>query len=150
MGSTTAKKRARRNTNDQAPEFRALHRYAKGSPQKARRVMDKIRGMMVSDALDQLRHMTQRQAFQIDKLLKSAIANADKAIEDALVRNSEGDVLDPQPDVDVDDLYIHEAVAGDGPRLKRWRPRARGAAYPYRKYYCHLTIRLRPVPGREG
>jgi large subunit ribosomal protein L22 len=149
MGTKTANKTAKRNTADSAAEFRSIHWHAKGSPQKARRVMDKIRGLMVSDALDQLRNMHQKSAFQIDKLLKSAIANADKAIEEELIRSSDGTVLDPQPEVDVDDLYIHEAKADEGPRHKRWRPRARGAAFPYRKYFSHLTIRLRPVPSKE-
>ena len=112
--------------------------------------MDTIRGLPVSAALDQLRNMKQKGAFLTDKLLKSAIANADQDIENELIRDASGEILDPQPDIDVDDLYVHEAVAGDGPRHKRWRPRARGSAYPYRKYYCHLTIRLRPLPGKEG
>jgi large subunit ribosomal protein L22 len=146
--ATSAKNRPKRNTSENAAEFRAIHRFAKISPQKARRVLDEIRGLPVSAALDQLRHMKQKGAFLADKLLKSAIANADRAIEDELIRNSKGEVLDDQPDIDVDDLYVHEAVAGDGPRHKRWRPRARGSAYPYRKYYAHLTIRLRPLPGR--
>lgn len=148
MGS--ALKKQKFNHDPEAPEFRAVHRYAKISPQKARLVMDRIRGLPVSDALDQLRHMTQRAGFLTDKLLKSAIANADRAIEDELIRNSRGEILADQPEVDIDDLYVHTALGDDGPRLKRWRPRARGAAYPYRKYYAHLTIRLRPVPSKES
>ena len=146
MGHT----KTRLNQDPEAAEFRAIHRYARISPQKARRVLDQIRGKQVSVALDQLRHMSQKGAFLADKLLKSAIANADQAIEEELIRDSSGHILEPQPSVDIDDLYIHEAKADDGPRLKRWRPRARGAAYPYRKYFAHLTIRLRPLPGKEG
>jgi large subunit ribosomal protein L22 len=140
----------RRNDAADAAEFRASHRYAKMSPQKGRLVMDQVRGLPVSAALDQLRHLPQRAAFLIDKVLKSAIANADKAIEEELVRTSDGTVLEPQPNVDVDDLYIHDARIDDGPRLKRWRPRARGAAYPYRKFYSHISIRLRPLPGNRS
>jgi len=140
--------KTKRNVAADAPEFRAFHRFAKISPRKARLVMDQIRGLPVNEALDQLRVMKQRGAFMIDKVLKSAIANADRAIEEEAVRTRDGEVLEPQPDVDVDDLYVHEALSDDGPRLKRWRPRARGAAYPYRKYYAHLTIRLRPAPGK--
>lgn len=134
----------KRNNAEMAAEFKAFHRHAKISPRKVRLVMDAIRNLPVSEALDQLKHMRQRGAYLVDKVLKSAIANADRAIEDENIRDASGTVLEPQPSVDVDDLYVHDAQADDGPRHKRWRPRARGAAYPYRKYYAHLTIRLRP------
>ena len=62
------------------------------------------------------------------------------------MRDLAGNVLDPQPEVDVDDLYIHDSFAGEGPRLSRWKPRARGSAYPYRKFYSHIHIGLRPRP----
>jgi large subunit ribosomal protein L22 len=88
--------------------------------------------------------MPQRGAALVDKVLKSAIANADQAIENEGVRDPDGVVIQPQPEVDVDDLYVHDAIANEAPRQKRWRPRARGSAYPYRKYYAHLIIRLRP------
>jgi len=146
--AVSIKNRTKLNTKEDAAEFRAVMRYVKISPHKARLVMDAIRGLPVSAALDQLRNMTQKSAFLADKLLKSVIANADRAIEDELIRDSKGNVLENQPDIDVDDLYVHLAIADDGPRLKRWRPRARGSAYPYRKYYAHLTIRLRPLPGK--
>lgn len=134
----------KRNNTDTAAEFKAFHNHAKISPRKVRLVMDRIRNLPVSEALDQLKFMSQRGAVLVDKVLKSAIANADRAIEDESIRDHSGTVLEPQPQVDVDDLYVHDAQADEGPRLKRWRPRARGAAYPYRKYYSHLTIRLRP------
>jgi len=146
--ATDIKNRVKRNTKADAPEFRAKHRHAKISPRKACLVMDRVRGLPVSAALDQLRHMKQKGAFLVDKVLKSAIANADRAIEDELVRDSKGQVLEPQPRIDVDDLYVHEARADEGTLHKRWRPCARGAAHPYRKYYAHLTIRLRPMPGK--
>lgn len=141
-----ARNRIKRNQAKDAAEFRAFHRFAKISPKKARMVMDQIRGLPVSKALDQLKFMPQRGAFLIDKVLKSAIANADQAIENELIRDAEGEILDPQPEVDVDDLYIHDGRVDHGPLVKRWMPRARGAAHPYRKYYAHLTIRLRPKP----
>ena len=150
-----ARNRVKRNEAADAAEFRAFHRFAKIGTTKARMVMDQIRGLPVSKALDQLKFMPQRGAFLIDKVLKSAIANADQAIEHELIRDADGEVLDPQPEVDVDDLYVHDARADRGPLVKRWMPRARGAAYPYRKYFSHLTIRLRPkppagTPGRPG
>ena len=134
----------KRNNEATSPEFKAFHNYAKISPRKVRLVMNAIRNLPVSQALDQLKFMRQRGAVLVDKVLKSAIANADRAIEDENIRDHDGTVLEPQPQVDVDDLYIHDAQADEGPRLKRWRPRARGAAFPYRKFYAHLTIRLRP------
>jgi large subunit ribosomal protein L22 len=134
----------KRNNEANAAEFKAFHNHCKISPRKVRLVMDRIRNLPVSEALDQLKHMRQRGAYLVDKVLKSAIANADHAIEAENIRDENGVVLDPQPSVDVDDLYVHDALANEGPRLKRWRPRARGAAYPYRKYYAHLVIRLRP------
>ena len=135
-----------KNMADDAAEFRAIHWNAKISPRKARLVMDRVRGLPVSEALDVLKFDRHRGAYLIDRVLKSAIANADQAITNGKVRSGEGDLLDPQPDVDVDDLYIHDARIDDGPRLKRWKPRARGQAYPYQKYYAHITIRLRPRP----
>jgi len=134
----------KRNNTDHAAEFKAFHNHCKISPRKVRLVMNAIRNLPVSQALDQLKFMRQRGAVLVDKVLKSAIANADRAIEDENIRDHDGTVLEPQPQVDVDDLYVHDAQADEGPRLKRWRPRARGAAFPYRKYYSHLTIRLRP------
>jgi large subunit ribosomal protein L22 len=134
-----------KNMDDAAPEFRAAHNNAKISPRKSRRVIDQIRGLPVSEALDVLKFDRHRGAFLIDRVLKSAIANADQAITDGRIRSAAGgDALDPQPEVDVDDLYIHDARIDDGPRLKRWKPRARGQAYPYKKYYAHISIKLRP------
>src|SRR5436305_4208253 len=133
-----------KNTDEAAPEFRAAHWNAKISPRKARLVMDRVRGLPVSEALDILKFDRHRGAFLIDRVLKSAIANADQAITNERIRSAEGDLLDPQPEVDVDELYIHDARIDDGPRLKRWKPRARGQAYPYMKYYAHITIKLRP------
>lgn len=150
MSIKTSKPRVKRNEAKDAPEFRAIHKYAKGSPQKARLVMDQIRGLPISAALDLLQFSNRRAAFQIRKVLSSAVANANNAIEEELIRDSQGVVIQPQPDVDVEDLYVHEALATDGPRQKRWRPRARGSAYPYRKYTCHLTIKLRPRVGANG
>lgn len=133
-----------RNMDDAGPEFRASHWNAKISPRKARLVMDRVRGLPVSEALDILKFDRHRGAFLIDRVLKSAIANADQAITNERIRSAVGDLLEPQPEVDVDELYIHDARIDDGPRLKRWKPRARGQAYPYMKYYSHISIKLRP------
>src|SRR3954468_16178989 len=99
----------RKNTDEHAPEFRALHWNAKISPKKARLVMDRVRGLPVSEALDILKFDRHRGGFLIDRVLKSAIANADQAITNERIRGAHGDLLEPQPDVDVDELYIHDA-----------------------------------------
>jgi large subunit ribosomal protein L22 len=135
-----------KNTDENAAEFRAIHWNAKISPRKARLIMDRVRGLPVSEALDVLKFDRHRGAYLIDRVLKSAIANADQAITNGKVFTGAGDLIEPQPEVDVDDLYIHDARIDDGPRLKRWKPRARGQAYPYQKYYAHISIRLRPRP----
>jgi len=134
-----------KNNDEQAAEFRAIHWNAKISPRKARLVMDRVRGLPVSEALDVLKFDRHRGAYLIDRVLKSAIANADQAITNGKIRTGGGDLLEPQPEVDVDDLYVHDARIDDGPRLKRWKPRARGQAYPYQKYYAHITVKLRPT-----
>jgi large subunit ribosomal protein L22 len=139
-------RQVRKNMDDTAAEFRAIHWNAKISPRKARLIMDEVRGLPVSAALDVLKFDRHRGGFLIDRVLKSAIANADQAITNGRIRSGEGDLLEPQPEVDVDDLYIHDARIDDGPRLKRWKPRARGQAYPYQKYYAHISIKLRPRP----
>lgn len=137
-------KRSRKRYEDACPEFRAIHRYAKITPRKARLVMGMLRGLPVSEALNILKFDRHRGGFLVDRVLKSAIANADQAISEGRVRDAGGVKIEPQPDVDVDELYIHDARIDEGPRLKRWKPRARGAAFPYVKAYSHIAIRLRP------
>src|SRR4051794_35115427 len=94
-----AKNRAvkRKNMDDNAPEFRAIHWNAKISPRKARLIADQVRHLPVSEALDVLKFDRHRGGFLIDRVLKSAIANADQAITNGKVRSGEGDLIDPQP-----------------------------------------------------
>ena len=68
MVAKSAKPRVKRNESKTAAEFKAFHQYAKGSPQKARLVMDQIRGLPISDALDLLQYSNRRAAFQIRKV----------------------------------------------------------------------------------
>src|SRR5688572_11664853 len=103
----------KRNTEPNTAEFKAYHNHRKIAPRKVRLVMARIRNLPGSEALDQLKHMRQRGAYLVDKVLKSAIANADHAIEAENGRNEQGVVMDPQPSVDVDDLYIHDAYADE-------------------------------------
>jgi large subunit ribosomal protein L22 len=128
-------RKQKRNNSDSAPEFTSAHRYARISPPKVRLVMDQVRGMMVEEAMQHLKFSTRRGAHFIDKVLKSAVANADLAL-------NEGQT---DEEFDVEELYIHEARVDVGPSFRRWRPRARGMAYPIIKRTSHIVIKLRPL-----
>jgi large subunit ribosomal protein L22 len=111
-------------------EFRAEARFMRVSPQKARLVLDLIKGRRVEEALNTLAFTKKRVAPTIEKLLRSAIENAnylgaEKGIE-----------------VDVDNLYVKQAVANDGPRMKRIRPAPMGRAYRYVRRIAHIEIQL--------
>ena len=109
-------------------EARASLNYVRSSPRKARQVVDLIRGKSVNEALIILGHVPNRPARYLEKLIKSAVANA-RHRDDAM---------------DVDDLRITEAFVNGGPISKRWRPRARGRATPIRKRTSHITVVLHP------
>ncbi len=106
-------------------ESSAKARYVRISPQKARLVMDQIRGKRVEDALNMLKFAPQKGAALILKLVNSAVANAQQ--------NS---------DIDVDKLYISRIFADEGPMLKRIIPRASGRATRILKRTSHLTVVL--------
>jgi len=100
------------------------------SPQKARLVLDLIRGRRVEEARNTLAFTKKRVAATVAKLLQSAIDNANfLSTEKGL-------------DVDVDDLFVKRAVANDGPRMKRIRPAPMGRAYRYVRRIAHLEIVL--------
>ncbi len=100
------------------------------SPQKARLVLDLIKGRRVEDALNTLAFTKKRVAPTIEKLLRSALENANYlSAEKGL-------------DVDVDSLYVKRAVAGDGPRMKRIRPAPMGRAFRYVRRIAHIEIEL--------
>jgi len=105
-------------------EARAIHRYARISPTKVRQVINLIRGKDVGVALAILQETNKRAARIVEKLLKSAIANAE------------------MKDMDIDNLYIKEVRAEDGPILKRYMPRAYGRATMIRRRYSHIYITL--------
>ncbi len=106
-------------------EWTATDKFVKISPKKARLVMDLIRGKSANDAQEILRFTKKRAASFIDKVLRSAIANADSS-----------------GSVDVDDLVISLAVADEGPTMGRWRPGPMGRAMPILKRRSHLKISL--------
>jgi large subunit ribosomal protein L22 len=119
-------------------EFRAQARFMRVSPQKARLVLDLIKGRRVEDALNTLIFTKKRVAATVEKLLRSAIENANYL-------SSEKGI-----DVDVDSLYVKNAVANDGPRMKRIRPAPMGRAYRYVRRIAHIELVLAERGNREG
>ena len=111
-------------------EFRAQARFMRVSPQKARLVLDLIKGRRVEDALNTLIFTKKRVAATVEKLLRSALENANYL-------SSEKGL-----DVDVDNLYVKRAIANDGPRMKRIRPAPMGRAYHYVRRISHIEIEL--------
>ncbi|WP_305786122.1 50S ribosomal protein L22 [Symbioplanes lichenis] len=110
------------------PGARAVARHVRISPNKARRVINLVRGLPAKEALTVLQFAPQAASEQVYKVLASAIANAE---------NNER--LDP------DALLVAEAFVDEGPTLKRFRPRAQGRAYRIRKRTCHITIAVEAV-----
>ena len=111
-------------------EFRAETRFLRVSPQKARLVLDLIKGRRVEDARNTLMFTKKRVASHIGKLLQSALDNANfLATEKGL-------------DVEIDNLYVKRAVANDGPRMKRIRPAPQGRAYRYQRRISHIELVL--------
>src|ERR1700732_2660350 len=111
-------------------EFRAQVRFTRVSPQKARLVLELIKGRKVEDALNILVFTKKRVAATVEKLLRSALENANYL-------SSEKGI-----DVDVDKLYVKNAVANDGPRMKRIRPAPMGRAFRYVRGVSHIEIGL--------
>ncbi|MGH9592306.1 MAG: 50S ribosomal protein L22 [Bryobacteraceae bacterium] len=109
-------------------EYRASARFQHVSPQKARLVLDLIKGRGVQQALETAAFTKKRIAPVIHKLLTSAIDNA------KYVAGEQG------IDLDVDDLYVKTAIANDGPRMKRIRPAPMGRAYRYQRRLTHITL----------
>jgi len=118
---------------DEAMEARATQKFIRVSPQKARLVVDLIRGKNVGDALSTLTFTKKRVTQAVEKVLRSAIANAEEKAEH----------------VDVDRLVVAEAYVNDGPRSKRIRPAPMGRAYRYQRRTSHLTIVVESPEGRE-
>jgi large subunit ribosomal protein L22 len=123
-------------------EATASARYLRGSAQKARLVVDMIRGKDVNQALAILRYSKKRAAVSIEKCMRSAIANANEAAEKANVS------------IDPDDLWVRAVFVDRGPtkNRRRVRPAPQGRAYREQRHFCHVTISLstdeRPEPKR--
>jgi len=101
----------------------ATARYLRGSTRKARLVTAVIKGRSVEEAAALLRFMPQHAAKDIARVLKSATANAEN-----------------NHNLSAEDLIVADAIADEGPTIKRWRPRAQGRAFPIHKPMTHITI----------
>lgn len=105
--------------------FKATHRFARISATKVRPAANLIRGKYADDALDSLRYLPQRGARLLEKVLKSAMGNAEE-----------------QGARRVDSLIVVDARVDEGPAIKRIRPRARGMAFIVRKRMSHIRVTL--------
>ena len=104
-------------------EAKAIAKYVRISPLKVGYICDEIRGKQVDEALSILKFTPKKGAKAIEKVLKSAVANAENNFN-----------------LDRDSLYVSEAYANEGPRMKRFRPKARGMAYPIIKRSSHIGV----------
>ena len=112
---------------DQKPVLaKAEARYVRISAQKARLVIDMIRGLGAGDAINVLSATNKRIAPAVVKVLRSAIANAENKSND----------------IDVDRLFVTEAYVNEGPRMKRIRPAPMGRAYRYQRRMAHIVVKL--------
>ena len=113
-------------------EATASAKYLRGSAQKARLVVDMIRGKDVNQALAILRFSKKRAAGHVEKCMRSAIANANEAAEKANIS------------IDPDDLWVRTAFVDRGPtkNRRRVRPAPQGRAYREQRHFCHVTISL--------
>ncbi|MBS3810837.1 MAG: 50S ribosomal protein L22 [Halanaerobiales bacterium] len=106
-------------------EAKAVAKYVRVSPRKTRRVIDLIRGKDIGQALGILRNTPNKPSKIVEKVLNSAIANAEN-----------------NHDMLVDDLYVEKCFVDEGPTMKRFRPRAMGQASPINKRTSHVTVIL--------
>jgi large subunit ribosomal protein L22 len=109
-------------------EAHAIARHVRMSPQKVRLVIDLIRGQKAQEALQSLRFTPKRAVKHIEKVLRSAISNAERKAEDS------GSPLD------VDQLYVSQCFVNEGARWKRLRPAPMGRAFRYQKRTAHIWV----------
>jgi large subunit ribosomal protein L22 len=117
-------------TASKAPEYRAEAKFQRVSPQKAKLVLDLIKGKPVGQAINIVAFTNKRIAPVIEKTLRSALQNAQYLADERGL------------DVDVDKLYVKSAVANDGPRMKRIRPAPMGRAFRYQRRIAHIVITI--------
>jgi large subunit ribosomal protein L22 len=119
-------------------EFRAEARFQRVSPQKARLVLELIKGRGVEEALNTVAFTKKSVAPLVEKVLRSALQNANHLSQEQGL------------DVDIDNLYVKTAVANDGPRMKRIRPAPMGRAYRYQRRLSHIAISVAERAGADG
>ena len=110
------------------PEFRAEAKFQRGSPQKAKLVLDMIKGKRIQAAIDIVSFTNKRWSPVVEKVLRSAVQNA------VYLSGEKG------LDIDVDNLYVKTAIANEGPRMKRIRPAPMGRAFRYQRRMAHIVI----------
>jgi large subunit ribosomal protein L22 len=113
--------------------YTATHKYARISPRKVRALADLVRGKFADDALDILRFQPHRGARMLEKVIKSALGNAEH-----------------EQATGVDDLVVVDARVDEGPMFKRIRPRARGMAFGIKRRMSHIKVSLDTVATETG
>jgi large subunit ribosomal protein L22 len=116
------------NVAEKTREFRAEAKFQRTSPQKAKLVLDLIKGLRVEQAINTVHFNNKRIAPVVEKVLRSAIQNANYLSQEQGL------------DVDVDNLYVKSAVANEGPRMKRIRPAPMGRAFRYQRRLAHIIV----------
>lgn len=106
-------------------EVRAVARYMRISPNKVRKLSGAVKGKPVESGIETLKFMPQKAAGMLEKIVRSAVANADQ-----------------NPEIDVDTLVIRNVIVDGGPTLKRFRARARGRGTRILKRTSHITVIL--------
>jgi large subunit ribosomal protein L22 len=109
-------------------EFRAEAKFQRVSPQKARLVLELIKGRRVGEALETVAFTKKGVAPLVEKVLRAAIQNANYLSQER------------ELDLDVDNLYVKTALANEGPRMKRIRPAPMGRAFRYQRRLAHIVI----------
>ncbi|QNI36258.1 50S ribosomal protein L22 [Edaphobacter albus] len=109
-------------------EFRAEAKFQRTSPQKAKLVLDLIKGLRVEQAINTVHFNNKRIAPVVEKVLRSAVQNANYLSQEQGL------------DIDLDNLYVKTAVANEGPRMKRLRPAPMGRAFRYQRRLAHIIV----------
>jgi large subunit ribosomal protein L22 len=125
-------------TKESQPEYRAEARFQRVSPQKARLVLNLVKGLGVQKALETLAFTKKRIAPVVHKVLTSALDNA-KYLSD-----------ERGLDLDVDNLIVKTAIANEGPRMKRIRPAPMGRAFRYQRRLTHIIVSVAERAGSEN
>lgn len=119
-------------------EFRAEAKFQRTSPQKAKLVLDTIKGQRVEQALNTLMFTRKRVAPIVEKALRSAVQNANYLSQEQGF------------DLDIDNLFVKQAVANEGPRMKRIRPAPMGRAYRYQRRIAHIIVTVAEKGNKGG